>query len=88
MTLRELAVEFDTSAERMFEQVERDTVLAWQIVRIWAVTRSKKRLPKLTSVLPKRGVEMQSPTQMRAALQVIVKQFGGRVKLTTNGGTA
>jgi len=79
MTLRELFREFAVANARRRDDANRDVRLAWHIVAIWAMTRSKKRLPPLASLLTRDdgGPSAKEKTnRMRAALEVLSQQYG------------
>lgn len=78
LTLKELHWEFEAAAERSRQEFERDTVQAFQTVKVWALTRAKKRMPKLESLLPKsrRSSVQQTTGQMKTALALLAAQYG------------
>lgn len=84
MTPAELWVEFDAGREVRRKQFERDTTLAWQANRIYVQTQNQKRLPKLSSLIPKRhgSPSMGRPSleSQKATLFQLAQQYGGAVR--------
>lgn len=63
------------------DRVEHATVIAYQTVKVWAMTKSKKRMPKFESLLPKEHRDVrQSAEEMKAALEIIAGQYGNKVR--------
>lgn len=64
--------------ERRRDALERDTILAWQVNRIYLQTMNKKRLPALSSLLPKPEQTVNwtpSLEQQRAQLEEISRRY-------------
>ena len=76
-TLRELYQEFAIARARQRDVFERDTVQAYQVVRIYVETMNKKRMPKL-STLVGQSEKPQSARQMAQALSVLRQRYRGR----------
>ncbi len=70
--------EFEIAGDVHRDRVERDTTLAWQVIRFYCQAKSKG-LPALASVLPKKKGERMNwrPTldQQRANLEAISRQY-------------
>lgn len=63
-------------------QFKHATLIAFQTVKVWAITKSKKgRMPTFESLLPKEHKDVrQSAAEMKAAIDVIAGQYGNRVR--------
>ena len=88
LTLKELHWEFEAASERSRQEFERDTVQAFQTVKVWALTKAKKRMPKLESLLPKSRREAhrrQTAGQMKTVLSVLAAQYGFPVRSGRRG---
>lgn len=85
LTIRELFREFVVGKEQREYEFQLATLTAYQTVRIWAMTKSKKRMPTFASLIRKKGGD-QTPREMRAALQQIAGQFGIRPRVVKKGG--
>ncbi len=70
--------EFEIAGDVRRDQLERDTTLAWQVVKFYCQSKSKG-LPSLSSVLPKKNDERvnwrPSLEQQRANLEAISRQY-------------
>lgn len=71
--------------EQREHEFQMATLTAYQAVRIWVTTQSKKRMPTFESLIRKKGGD-QTPREMRAALQQIAGQFGIRPRVVKKGG--
>ncbi len=84
MTPRELAWEFAAQKKRAEDLGDRLIVQAWQIERVRVISannaHAKQPMPSLQDVLKKSRVERQTPVEMRKALQMLSKQYGGPLK--------
>ena len=69
------------------DRLEELTFQSFQTVRVWALTKSKKgRMPKFDTLLPKANDEpAMSAAEMRAAMSLVAKQHGGRIRVSTRG---
>lgn len=70
-------------AERERSAFELATAQAYQTVRIWAMTKSKKRMPKFDDVLhggDQRIDARTSPAKARAMLEMLAAKTGGKVR--------
>lgn len=57
------------------------TLIAYQTVKCWALTRTKKRMPKFDTLLPHLHDDgPQTPEQMRAVLERIRARVKGGKK--------
>lgn len=57
--------------------MRRDITQAWWVVQIYVMTMHKKRIPDLASLLRfDRRLPVQSPDAMRAALELLSRQYG------------
>lgn len=77
LSLCELWKEFEVGKERKRDEFERDTTLAWQVVRIYVQTMNKKRMPDLDTLMPrvKRSMSAPSLEQQRAQLEEIGRRY-------------
>jgi len=83
LTIRELFQEFAAARLRANDRHERDTVLAYQVVRIYVETMNKKRMPKLSALLNRTTAKIDPHTRRdkaRAVLQMIAARAGTKVK--------
>lgn len=55
---------------------EMATFQAYQTVRIWAMTKAKKRMPKFSDLVKREPSGPQSPKQMRQVMDKIAAQYG------------
>lgn len=82
MSLAETWLEFEAHKQTLADQFDRDTIQAWQVVRIYIETMGNKgRMPTLKSLLheqtkPKKGKKQD----LQIALQMLAAQYGGRVR--------
>lgn len=64
--------------------IEEGTFVAYQTVRVWAITKSKKRMPKFESLLPSRRGGDQTVAQMKSTMQMLAQQYGQkRMRVST-----
>ena len=76
--------EFAIAQQRRRDEIELQTVGAYQTVRVWVMTKSKKRLPTLASLLPSRDGSDQTVQQMRTTMQMLANQYGKtRMRVST-----
>lgn len=83
LTPRELSRAFVIHAARSESEFNRDTTLAYQVVRIWLQTQHDKRMPKLDTLLAHSGPrpsQKQSVESMRFALKQLAQQYSGLKK--------
>lgn len=79
--------------ERRQHEFERDTTQAYQTVRVWVMTKAKKRLPKFDEVLrgsSSRVDKNTTPAKAKALAQLFAARTGGKVRpaaLTRTEGT-
>jgi hypothetical protein len=76
-TPREIGDAFEAAHRRADDEYNRDTIQAWQIVHIWARTKTKGRMPTLRSLL--RRPPATRPLAHRAqlaVLQLLSEQYG------------
>lgn len=74
--------EFASADERHQDQIAHETFTAYQTVRCWALTRSKKRMPSFAELMPKAGASKQvrqTGEQMASVLQVLAASSGGKL---------
>lgn len=75
--------EFAVAKELRREAFELATAQAYQTVRIWVMTKSRKRLPSFEAVLGKDAnvaTGDMNPTKARAFLEVLAARMGGQVR--------
>jgi hypothetical protein len=75
-----LTWEFEAARGRSQDDMVQATAIAYQTVRCWAITRTKKRMPTFESLLPK--TEPSRPMnsrQLSSVLRTLSAQYGGRV---------
>lgn len=81
--MRGLFRELAAAKLRQRDRQEELTFQAFQTVRVWAITKSKKgRMPKFDTLLPKANDEM-STAEMRAAMTLVAQRYGNRVRVST-----
>jgi hypothetical protein len=84
LTLREVFLYCAVQIERDRAAFELATAQAYQTVRIWAMTKSKKRLPRFADVLNGGGDHRidahTSPAKARAMLEMLAAKTGGKVR--------
>lgn len=77
------------AAQRQRDRIEEGTFVAYQTVRVWALTKSKKgRMPTFQSLLPSRDGVDQTVQQMKTTMQMLANQYGPKrmkVGTTTHG---
>lgn len=64
-------------------------IQAWQVVRIYAASMHKKRVPNLSKLLiSERQISRrsQTPAEMRSAMRIIAQQYGLKVRKQTPRG--
>lgn len=71
LTPAELWSAFEIAARRQKDAFERDTTLAWQIVRIYVETRGTERLAPLSQYLTPGRTGPQSPRDMLSVIKGI-----------------
>jgi hypothetical protein len=71
LTIRELFREFVAAKQRREDQHDRDVTLAWRM----AALERQKTLPKLETLLSKRGSK-QTAAEQRGVLHVLSAQYG------------
>lgn len=80
--------EIEAANLRRRDRIEDFTVQAYQTVKIWAITKSKKgRMPRFETLLPREREKAQSTAEMRAAVELISGQYGNRVRKITRTST-
>lgn len=67
--------EFVVAKKRREDQADRDVALAWRI----AALQRQKKLPSLSSLLISTKKRVQSVDEQRAMLEMLSKQYGGKV---------
>lgn len=73
--------------EKAQEQIEHDTFIAYQTVRIWVLTKNKKKMPNFADMIPrpnKATVGEHNPVKAQAFLEVLAARMGGRVRPRSN----
>lgn len=84
--MKELYREFAAARLRYDDAVEMATLGAFQTVRVWALTKSKKgKMPDFKTLLPKaqptgRSEGRQSHAQMEAMMHMLAARVGATVK--------
>lgn len=82
LTLREVHREFAAARLRREDHLEELTFQAFQTVRVWVLTKNKKKMPKFADLIRVAPPEIgsRSPDQVRAVMEVIAARMGGRVR--------
>jgi hypothetical protein len=74
---RELAREFKAADAQRQDAYDRDVMLAWNVVRIYAMAMEKKRLPDVKALFADRGESRaQTRAEMAAAMATLSQQYG------------
>lgn len=74
--MAETWLEYEAWRERTDDEHDRDLVQAWQGVRIYLHALSRKgRMPKLETLLRRRGKPVQSAKQIGSVLKVLARQY-------------
>lgn len=90
LTIRELFTVFAVTKDRQREAYELACMQAYQTVRVWAITRSKKRMPKFSEVVggdsnPNTLDRDTHPAQARAWLEMLAARTGRKVRVSSHG---
>lgn len=88
LTMRELHREFAAAQLRRDDRLEELTFQAFQTVRVWVLTKNKKKMPEFNALLGKSkaqsgggsGRGRQSPEQLEAMMHMMAARFGTKVK--------
>lgn len=69
------------------EAFELASAQAYQTVRMWAITKSKKRMPKFADMIREAplAIAEMSPARQRATLEVLAAQAGVKVTRRPKG---
>ena len=77
MSPRELAREFKAAEAQRHDEYDRDVMLAWNVVRIYAMSMEKKRLPDVKALFARRGEShAQTRDEMAQAMATLSQQYG------------
>jgi len=81
--------EFVVAKRNRDDDVQMATFQAYQTVRIWAITKSKRRMPPLKDMLGTASTNTldanTSPERARAMLELMAARTGGKVRVVTSG---
>lgn len=71
--------EFRVADEASEERIAQATLVAYQTVKCWVMTKNKGRMPTFKALLPSAREERQSGKQMGSLLHVLAQQHGGKI---------
>ena len=76
--------EFAAARQQHRDRLEEVTFGAYQTVRVWVMTKSKKKMPKFETLLPSHDGGVQTVQQMRTTMQMLAHQYGAkRMRVST-----
>jgi hypothetical protein len=82
MTVRELFREFAAERFRARDRFDRDTLQAWQVVRIYFQSMNDKKMPAIDSLMSDRAAaqpRVQSREEQLEALKMLSQMYGGKL---------
>lgn len=74
--------EFQIARDRQQHETEHATLIAYQTVRVWVMTKNKKKMPKFSELIPSsKPVSLaRGQDHARAALEILAARMGGTVR--------
>jgi hypothetical protein len=87
LSLRELWTEFRAARQRRKDDIDRDTMLAWQVMRVFirSIAKDGYQLPALPALMLGDRKQAQSPEAQVVMLRQLADQYG--LKLTVRKAT-
>lgn len=80
----ELYREFAAAKWRQEDRFEEATIVAFQTIRVWVLTKNKKKMPEFKTLLPNargpKGTSRQNHAQMEAMMHMMAERIGGKVR--------